>query len=157
MISKKNLLAGVFAVALTSGAFSMSAHAEGSKDLTIYKSEYCGCCSGWSDALEDAGFNVTVHNTEDLDTVKRQAGVPENMQSCHTAVVDGYVMEGHVPLEAVKRVLAERPDIKGLSVPGMPMGSLGMGEPDADTNYTVYTMPKGMGGQPTVYQKVVGK
>ncbi|EEA94792.1 DUF411 domain-containing protein [Pseudovibrio sp. JE062] len=157
MISKKNLLAGVFAAALTTGTFSFAAHAEGDKDLTIYKSPYCGCCSQWSDALEDAGFNVTVRDTEDLDTVKRQVGVPENMQSCHTAVVDGYVMEGHVPLEAVKRVLEERPDIKGLSVPGMPMGSLGMGEPDADTNYTVYTLPKATGGQPTVYQQVSGK
>ncbi|KZL18276.1 hypothetical protein PsAD2_02668 [Pseudovibrio axinellae] len=154
MISKKNLLTGVFAAALATGVFSLSAHAEGDKELTVYKSEFCGCCTQWSDALKEAGFSVTVHNTEDLERVKRQAAIPENMQSCHTAMVDGYVFEGHVPLEAVTRMLEERPDIKGLSVPGMPMGSLGMGTPDQDTSYAVYALPKVMGGEPTLYQKV---
>ncbi len=157
MTIKKNLLAGAFAAALVSAALPHNVSAETSESLTIYKSPYCGCCSAWSDALETAGFQVTVHHTEDMDRVKQQVGISENMQSCHTALMEGYVLEGHVPLAAVQRLLAERPDVKGLSVPGMPAGSLGMGEADEDTNYTVFTLPKGIGGKPAIYQHVNGK
>ncbi|MGH0002052.1 DUF411 domain-containing protein [Pseudovibrio ascidiaceicola] len=154
MISKGNLLAGVFTAVLGASALTLPAHAEGEKDVTLYKSPSCGCCTAWGDALDKAGFNVIVKKTDDLYRVKQQVGVPENMEACHTAIVDGYVIEGHVPLDAVNRMLAERPDIKGLSVPGMPMGSLGMGEPDEDTQYTVFALPKVVGGKPAVYQKV---
>ncbi|SDR47514.1 DUF411 domain-containing protein [Pseudovibrio sp. Tun.PSC04-5.I4] len=154
MISKRNLLASVFAVFLGAGTFSLPAYAEGDKDVTLYKSPNCGCCTAWGAELEKAGFNVTVKKADDLYRVKQQVGVPENMEACHTAIVDGYVLEGHVPLDAVNRMLSERPEIRGLSVPGMPMGSLGMGEPDENTSYTVFALSTVMGGEPVVYQTV---
>jgi hypothetical protein len=101
-------------------------------EITVYKSPWCGCCSSWVDHMRANGHSVTTKEIEDLDAIRQMAGVPEPLQSCHTAVVDGYVIEGHVPAEDVARLLSERPDGKGLSVPGMPVGSPGMegGPPD---------------------------
>jgi hypothetical protein len=103
--------------------------AEGSSDLPtvlVYKTPTCGCCNGWIEHLRAAGFTVDARNTTDLMTIKMDAGVPTPMMSCHTALVDGYVVEGHVPAEQLKRLLAERPDLAGIAVPGMPAGSPGM-------------------------------
>ena len=82
--------------------------------------------------MEDAGFNVTVKNTEELDTVKKLAGIPDKLQSCHTASVGGYKIEGHVPAADIKRLLAARPPVIGLAVPGMPSGSPGMENGERD-------------------------
>ena len=103
--------------------------AEASSDLPsvlVYKTATCGCCNGWIEHLRAAGFTVDARNTTDLMTINIDAGVPTPMLSCHTALVDGYVVEGHVPAEQLKRLLTERPDLVGIAVPGMPAGSPGM-------------------------------
>ncbi len=99
-------------------------------EITVYKSPYCGCCGGWVDHMRSNGHSVKTVDLEDLTTIKKMTGVGEELQSCHTAVVDGYVIEGHVPAQDVARLLAERPKAKGLTVPGMPIGSPGMEGPD---------------------------
>ncbi|MDH3641472.1 MAG: hypothetical protein OES38_05215 [Gammaproteobacteria bacterium] len=93
---------------------------------TVYKSPTCGCCGYYVEYLREAGFPVEVVDTTDLASIKRQHGVPENLASCHTTVVDGYVVEGHVPLTALDRLLAERPPVTGVALRGMPTGSPGM-------------------------------
>ena len=94
--------------------------------VLVYKSPTCGCCNGWVEHMEAAGFAVDARNTTDLMTVKRDGGVPAQLSSCHTAIIDGYIVEGHIPAEQVKRLLAERPAVAGIAVPGMPTGSPGM-------------------------------
>lgn len=100
--------------------------------VTVWKSQWCGCCGNWVAHMQDAGFNVTVKNTEELDTVKKLAGIPDKLQSCHTASVGGYKIEGHVPAADIKRLLAARPPVIGLAVPGMPSGSPGMENGERD-------------------------
>lgn len=94
--------------------------------VTVYKSPSCGCCSKWVDHMRKEGFTVTVNDVDDVTPFKREVGVPEKLESCHTAVVEGYVVEGHVPAADVRRLLAERPKVVGLAVPGMVTGSPGM-------------------------------
>ena len=95
-------------------------------DMTIYKDPNCGCCSKWIKHMEAAGFTVITVNTKDMQNTKISLGVPDQLRSCHTAKVGGYVIEGHVPATDVERLLSERPDALGLAVPGMPTGSPGM-------------------------------
>jgi hypothetical protein len=97
--------------------------------VTVHKSATCGCCQLWVDRLRDAGFQVEVRNEDNLNGVKQRVGIPYGMGSCHTAQVGGYFVEGHVPMDDIKRLLRERPDAKGLTVPGMPAGSPGMEVP----------------------------
>jgi len=101
-------------------------------ELVVYKSPYCGCCGAWSDHMRAGGYSVTVYDVDDMNAIKRRFGVPPALESCHTAVVEGYVVEGHVPADVVDRLLAERPKARGVAVPGMPIGSPGMegGEPE---------------------------
>lgn len=94
--------------------------------ITVHKDPNCGCCSGWVQHLRDAGFNVRVEETSDLAAVRTRLGIPAELTACHTAEVAGYLVEGHVPATAVKRLLTEHPSAKGLAVPGMPVGSPGM-------------------------------
>ncbi len=101
-------------------------------DIVVYKSPTCGCCGKWVEHMEKAGFSVDVENMRDVAPIKRELGIPGRMQSCHTAKVGDYFVEGHVPADLVKRLLADKPDIKGLAVPGMPMGSPGMEGPRKD-------------------------
>ena len=101
-------------------------------DIVVYKSPTCGCCGKWVEHMENAGFSVDVKNMRDVAPIKRELGVPGRMQSCHTAKVGDYFVEGHVPADLVTRLLADKPDIKGLAVPGMPMGSPGMEGPRKD-------------------------
>ncbi|MGQ0579400.1 MAG: DUF411 domain-containing protein [Betaproteobacteria bacterium] len=98
--------------------------------ITVYKSPSCGCCVKWVEYLQKEGFEVKVINRDDLTSIKQREGVPAAMSSCHTALVDGYVIEGHVPAQAIRKLLKERPDTRGLAVPGMPSNSPGMGEMD---------------------------
>lgn len=95
-------------------------------EITVYKSPWCGCCEQWIGHMRSQGHRVVSQDLEDLDAIKTMAGVPEDLQSCHTAFVAGYVLEGHVPAADVARLLAERPEARGLAVPGMPGGSPGM-------------------------------
>lgn len=94
--------------------------------IIVYKSPTCGCCNKWISHLEKAGFNVSSKNMRDMKSVKDEIGVQRQFQSCHTAKVGNYFIEGHVPAADIKKLLSEKPDIKGLAVPGMPMGSPGM-------------------------------
>ena len=94
--------------------------------LVVYKNESCGCCRAWVSHMHRAGFEIEVHNVDNLGPTKDRVGIPAGMGSCHTAEVAGYFVEGHVPATDVKRLLAEHPDAKGLTVPGMPVGSPGM-------------------------------
>ncbi len=106
--------------------------------MVVHKSEFCGCCGQWVDHMRKAGFQVEVRNTEDMNPIKQQLGVPAGKGSCHTAQVGGYFIEGHVPAEDVMRLLVEKPDARGLAVPGMPAGSPGMEMPDGRVQpYTV--------------------
>jgi hypothetical protein len=98
-------------------------------DMTVYKDPNCGCCGKWVKHIEAAGHNVITVNTKDMNNTKTALGVPNQLRSCHTAKVDGYVLEGHVPIADVERLLFERPEAQGLAVPGMPTGSPGMEMP----------------------------
>ncbi len=97
--------------------------------ITVYKTPTCGCCKMWVEHLEQSGFTVETHDLPDLTAVKDSLGVPRELGSCHTATVAGYAIEGHVPAAEVARLLQEKPDVQGLSVPGMPIGSPGMEVP----------------------------
>ena len=101
-----------------------------SQQVTVYKSPTCGCCSEWVTHLRSAGFDVETENVQNLVAVKLEHGISAGLGSCHTALIEGYVIEGHVPAEDIQRLLEERPDIAGLSVPGMPVGSPGMEGPN---------------------------
>ena len=98
--------------------------------MTVHKHPACGCCGVWIEHMRRAGFSVAEENIEDMAPVKAAAGVPAEIGSCHTARIGGYFIEGHVPAEDVLRLLRERPDARGLAVPGMPLGSPGMEHPD---------------------------
>jgi hypothetical protein len=98
--------------------------------MTVYKSATCGCCRNWVQHARGAGFPVRVVDTEDLDRVKAELGVPLALQSCHTVVVGAYLIEGHVPAADVKALLARKPAVRGLAVPGMPVGAPGMEQGD---------------------------
>ena len=110
-------------------------------EAIVYKSPTCGCCGRWVDHLAAAGYKVTARDTTDMASIKRRHGVPASMESCHTTLVGGYVVEGHVPAEVVTRLLREKPAIIGISAPGMPLGSPGMEGPRKD-KYDVVTFDK---------------
>jgi hypothetical protein len=105
--------------------------------LQVYKSLTCGCCQKWVDYLRSRGYQVTISNVVDVNRAKRELGVPSNVSSCHTAFVEGYFIEGHVPADDISRLLAERPNIAGLALPGMPPGSPGMESPNAQTYFVL--------------------
>jgi len=97
--------------------------------VTVHKDPNCGCCGGWADHLKQAGFPVDIVNSTDLAAVRKKFGVPEELAGCHTAEIGAYVVEGHVPAAAIKRLLNEKPQARGVAVPGMPLGSPGMDGP----------------------------
>ena len=103
--------------------------------IDVVKSPNCGCCAEWVEYLRINGFTVRVTDTEDLNPVAHRHGVPDALRSCHTATVDGYALEGHVPVEDIRRLLEERPQAAGLAVPGMPIGSPGMEQGDRRQPY----------------------
>ncbi|MGI9508791.1 MAG: DUF411 domain-containing protein, partial [Geminicoccaceae bacterium] len=94
--------------------------------IQVFKSPTCGCCKMWVDHLAASGFDVEAEDVADLEPIKQMAGVPDHLMACHTGMIEGYTIEGHIPATAIKKLLAERPAIKGLAVPGMPAGSPGM-------------------------------
>jgi hypothetical protein len=109
--------------------------------VTVYKTPACGCCEKWIDHLRAAGFTVEAHDHGNLDRVRKQLGVPRKMTGCHSAQVAGYAVEGHVPADQIKRLLAEKPEVVGISVPGMPVGSPGM-EGEGGQEYRVFAWRK---------------
>jgi len=114
-------------VALTVGVARRNA--EAAPRMTVNKDPNCGCCSGWVEHVRSAGFDLLVNEVNDLAPLKSRLSIPPSLASCHTAQVDGYVIEGHVPASAIRRLLSERPEATGLAVPGMPVGSPGMEVP----------------------------
>ena len=120
----KNRIASLFIALLILS--SCQSRQEALPEVTVYKTPTCGCCSKWVDHMREAGFTVNATDLDDLSSIKDQFSVAPENQSCHTAVVGGYVVEGHVPADVVRRMLSEKPDIAGIAVPGMPIGSPGM-------------------------------
>jgi hypothetical protein len=124
MISRRVFLRGV-AASLLIARFGGPALAQ-SPRITVHKDPNCGCCGAWVDHLRANGFEVSVTETAHLNRIKARLGVPDALASCHTAEVDGFIIEGHVPAGSVRKLLSLRPNIRGLAVPGMPVGSPGM-------------------------------
>lgn len=148
---KKILAALVFVSSLTGTGYAQKTK---QTEITVYKSPTCGCCGKWEDHLRKDGFKVTSKPTEDMSVVKKQNNVPGDKASCHTAVIDGYVIEGHVPAKTIKRLMKERPkDVAGLTVPNMPLGSPGMEAPGEHPNYDVLAFKKD--GKTSVYSTEV--
>ncbi len=146
-ISRRGLLIGLAAgrVALAVGAgTALAAPAKRSltaaeRKLTMHRSAGCGCCIKWAEAAQKSGFAVTTVNEADLMAFKRKAGVPDNLMSCHTTTAGPYVIEGHVPFDAIRKLLIDRPKVKGIGVAGMPIGSPGMEVPGhAPEPFNVY-------------------
>jgi len=120
-------VAAVLGLAACDGSSSSSSPtAPVTKEIVMYKSPACECCTGWAEHLRKAGFTVIENKREDMAAIKAQYGIPQKLESCHTAIIDGYIIEGHVPAADVKRLLKERPGVAGLTAPGMPMKSPGM-------------------------------
>ncbi len=141
-VGRRTIVMALAGVAVATGATAFAvffgSDQATAEEIVIYKSPSCECCGNWATHLRQHGFDVSVNNIEDMDPVKRQAGVPLAMESCHTAYIGGYVVEGHVPANDIRKILAERPNIKGLAVPGMPSSAPGMDGPDPEP-YTVYS------------------
>jgi hypothetical protein len=110
--------------------------------VTLYKNPQCSCCEKYATYLRGHGYSVTVKATHDLSLIRRQLGVPQSLEGCHTMAVDRYVVEGHVPVKTLNKLLTERPDIKGISLPGMPPGSPGMGGRKVEP-FKMYEISKG--------------
>ncbi len=145
---KSNLIIGVLVVAVIGviGVMAVQTLPKGetiseapANELlaTIYKSPSCGCCGQYAAYLEKKGYGVDIEGVADMQSIKEQFDVPYELESCHTMEIDGYVVEGHVPEEAVQKLLAERPDIKGIGMAGMPSGSPGMPGPKT-SDFVIY-------------------
>lgn len=141
-------LAAVLVALGSAAALWSDAGSLGDPEIRVYKSPTCGCCAKWIEHMRGAGFRVVAEDVSDMREVKRREGVPLDLASCHTAVVEGYVVEGHVPGHVVRSFLEAAPAVAGLAVPGMPVGSPGMEGPnpqsydvvafDGDGNRTVF-------------------
>ncbi|WP_299870227.1 DUF411 domain-containing protein [uncultured Hoeflea sp.] len=134
---------------------TQAADGAGEQHIMVFKTPWCGCCQSWVDAMKGAGYTVDTQDLEDLTAIKKQAGVTSELEACHTAVIGGerkYTLEGHVPIEAVEKLMSERPDIRGIATPGMPMGSLGMGY-DPEAKYEVYAFSGRSGETPTLFHR----
>jgi len=150
MRTKLMLIGGLALAAIVLGSPPDHLPAQGPA-MTVYKTPTCGCCAKWVDHMKSAGFKVQVQDMDDLTEIKQASGVPIPIRTCHTAVVSGYVIEGHVPADLVKKVLAEKPKMTGIAVPGMPVGSPGMESGNQKSPYDVVLFDKT--GKTTVYAK----
>ncbi|MBT8128904.1 MAG: DUF411 domain-containing protein [Gammaproteobacteria bacterium] len=150
-ISRRILVAGIMLATLIPRlALAESAQPAGLESITVYKSPTCGCCSKWVRHLQDNGFVVEAIDRNDMNTVKLESGIPRQLASCHTAIIGGYLIEGHVPAADIRRLLEERPAVAGLTAPGMPMGSPGM-EGHKKDKYDVLTFTRS--GDTTVFSR----
>jgi hypothetical protein len=145
----------IFSKALLAGALAMPLIASAAGPIiSVYKSATCGCCTEWVRHLTKNGFTVEAHNVANPSDHREKAGIPNELGSCHTATVNGYAIEGHVPASEIKRLLAEKPKAKGLAVPAMPMGSPGM-EGDRKDPYDVLLVKEN--GSTAVYKHYNGQ
>jgi hypothetical protein len=138
----RTLLAFCLTLLLAGPAYAAT---DGAPSIEVWKSPSCGCCGKWVEHLEANGFAVKAKNTsrDMLDRIKRQAGIGDKLASCHTGLIDGYAIEGHVPAADIKKLLEDRPEAIGLTVPDMPLGSPGMEQPDGKTEpYDVLLVKK---------------
>ncbi len=134
MVDRRTFLAqatGLAAVAIVGRTVWAAGRPDAPTPITVYKSSSCECCAKWVDHLRASGFSPTVHDEENMSAIKDEMGVPKDVRSCHTALVDKYLIEGHVPASDIRRLLAERPKVAGLAVPGMPSSTPGMATPGA--------------------------
>jgi len=139
-------------LALAAGLTGIALAQEAAPSVTVYKSPTCGCCSKWVAHMREAGFEVKTSDSDDMSKVKATYGVAPELGSCHTALVGGYVVEGHVPADSVKRLLREKPKVVGLTVPGMPVGSPGMEVPSGQKDaFDVLTFTRD--GKTKVFEK----
>jgi hypothetical protein len=145
MISRRGFLITAAALALARPARAAPVA------VTLYKNPGCDCCEGYADYLRGHGFTVTVKPTDELAEISRKAGIPADLEGCHTAFIGDYVVEGHVPVGAIEKLLAERPPIKGITLPGMPAGSPGMYGNNSGP-FTIYAIDKD--GQSSVFMTV---
>jgi hypothetical protein len=137
------------ATMITLGAFP-SAYAQGSREATLYKNPQCGCCQDHAAYLRRHGYTVKEIETHDLDGLRRQHGVPQQLYGCHMILVGGYVVEGHVSAPIIDRLLRERPKIRGISLPGMPSGSPGMTGAKLEP-FKIYEIVERPSGDPRLY------
>lgn len=121
---------------------------DGARHAELFKTPGCGCCDGYADHLRASGFDVTVREAPDLAALTQAAGVPAPLQGCHTTMIDGYTVSGHVPIAQIERLLAERPAVRAISLPGMPVGTPGMPGPKTET-WTTFAI--GENGATTVF------
>ncbi len=144
---KIRILSVLFAVIFTLAPVHEGHTASADKTMTLYKNPQCGCCEGYAEYMREQGYTVKVVPTHELSAMSRQAGIPENFEGCHLSMIDGYVVGGHVPVTTVNRLLSERPAIKGITLPGMPMGSPGMNGVKREP-FNIYTVGE---DRPSVY------
>jgi hypothetical protein len=145
------LLSGAGAAMLVTAVLAQRPAQDKSSELTVYKSPTCGCCGKWIEHMKAAGFQVKVVDLDDLTEIKQASGVPMKLRTCHTGVVGNYAIEGHVPADVVKKLLAEKPAAAGIAVPGMPIGSPGMEVGNQKDSYEVFLFDKT--GKTTVFAK----
>lgn len=132
-------------------ATTSSVQAANLPNAIMYRDPACTCCGAWMKHLQSQGFTVENVPTADIFTFKQKQGVTDDLASCHTAIIDGYVVEGHVPSDDIKRLLAQKPDIRGIAVPGMPVGTPGMEMGDKKDSYAVVSFDKR--GQTKVFKQ----
>ncbi|GLK77627.1 metal-binding protein [Methylopila jiangsuensis] len=131
-----------------------SGHAIAAPGMLVHKDPTCGCCDAWVDHVRAAGYDTRVIEVPAINAIKARLGVPLDLRSCHTAEIDGYVLEGHVPAAAINRLLSERPQVRGLAAPGMPIGSPGMEVEGRDPE--AYDVTAFGGRQPAVFMRFKG-
>lgn len=139
-MKNKYIIASVLLIAIV-GAFFVFNTNETSAGITAtyYKSISCGCCDVHSRYLDSKGFDIKMNNLQDISGIKSKYNIPYELQSCHTAIIGDYFVEGHIPIEAINKLLTEKPNIKGIAMPGMPSGSPGM--PGAKTqDFVIYSV-----------------
>ena len=141
----RSIFPGILALMLALGSAALAnGH---SHEATLYKNPDCGCCDSYADYLRMNGFSVVVKPTDELAQMNRLAGIPEGFEGCHLAMIDGYVISGHVPVNVVERLIAEQPEITGITLPGMPSGSPGMSGPKSSP-FEIYQIAT---GSPRIY------
>lgn len=141
MTKNKTILGVIISMLIAAaGSFVVMQNVSAEPEMTVYKSPTCGCCGKWITHMEENGFKVNAVDVLEMNIVKEKYGITRNLASCHTAIIDGYYIEGHVPASDVKRLLAEKTDSKGLTVPGMPVGSPGMEMGERVDSYQVLSV-----------------
>jgi hypothetical protein len=144
---KQNILISILTVLVIFGStFGYAANAN-DQEVILYKNPQCGCCEGYAKYLRENGFSVTVKPTHELVAMSREVGLPDKFQGCHLSHIDDYFVSGHVPVATVNKLLTERPDIRGITLPNMPQGSPGMSGTKTEP-FTIYAIG---GGKLQVY------